>query len=175
MDKMDKNWYAVYTKAQCEKKVASLLTKKKIENFCPLNRRILNSQSSRRKILQEPLFPSFVFAYLSPAEMYGVKQTSDVISFLYWLGNPAVIKTPEIENIDFFVNSYFNVKLEKTVVNPAGAVSLIKMPRIDLNLGTRSSGTTCIKLTLPSLGFCITAETENNAEIITSDYEILKF
>ena len=35
---MKKNWYAVYTKAQCEKKVAALLTKKKIENYCHCER-----------------------------------------------------------------------------------------------------------------------------------------
>ena len=30
---MQKNWYVVYTRPQCEKKVAALLTKKKIENW----------------------------------------------------------------------------------------------------------------------------------------------
>ena len=38
MTKMKKNWYAVYTKSRCEKKVSASLTKKKIENYCPLNR-----------------------------------------------------------------------------------------------------------------------------------------
>jgi len=169
---MNKNWYAVCTKAQCEKKVVSLLTKKKIENFCPLNRSVLNNQSSRRKVLQEPLFPSFVFVYLSQGEMYAVQQTSDVISFLYWLGKPAVIKNVEIEHIHLFVNSYFNIKLEKTAVNPAGTLSLIKEPGIELNSREFSAGTKCIKITLPSLGFCIKADTVNNsADIINLTFE----
>ncbi len=33
---MQKNWYIIYTKPKCEKKVAAFLTKKKIENFLPL-------------------------------------------------------------------------------------------------------------------------------------------
>ena len=34
---MQKNWYIIYTKPKCEKKVASLLSKKKIENFLPVH------------------------------------------------------------------------------------------------------------------------------------------
>ena len=97
---MNKNWYAVYTKAQCEKKVAALLTKKKIENYCPVNRRILNTQNNRKKIVHEPLFTFFVFVYITPAEMSFVRQTSDVINFVYWLGKPAIIKSAEIEKIN---------------------------------------------------------------------------
>ncbi|RYZ19047.1 MAG: antitermination protein NusG, partial [Chitinophagaceae bacterium] len=31
-------WYAIYTKPRWEKKVAELLTRKGIENYCPLNK-----------------------------------------------------------------------------------------------------------------------------------------
>ncbi|KAA9039498.1 hypothetical protein FW778_11815 [Ginsengibacter hankyongi] len=34
---MQKNWYAVYTKPHCEKKVSLLLVKRGIENFYPVN------------------------------------------------------------------------------------------------------------------------------------------
>jgi transcription antitermination factor NusG len=157
---MNKNWYAVYTKAQCEKKVASLLTKKKIESYCPFSRKILNTQNNRKKIVYEPLFPFFVFVYITPAEMSFVKQTSDVINFVYWLGKPAIIKSAEIENIDSVINSYYNVKLEKTVVNPNGTVRIHDEQGMDLNLEPISTETTQIKITLPSLGYIMVTDSE---------------
>lgn len=157
---MNKNWYAVYTKAQCEKKVASLLTKKKIESYCPFSRRILNYQKNRTKIVYEPLFPFFVFVYITPAEMSFVKETSDVINFVYWLGKPAIINSAEIENIDSVINSCYNIKLEKTVVNPNGIVRIHDEQGMDLNLAPISTETTKIKITLPSLGYIMVADSE---------------
>ena len=160
---MNKNWYAVYTKAQCEKKVASLLTKKKIENFCPFNRRILNNQGYRRKIVYEPLFPSFVFVHIAPSEMYILKENSDVINFVYWLGKPAIIKAEEIKNIDSVINSYYNVQLEKTVVNPNGTIRIHEEKGMDFDLGIVSAKTVKIKITLPSLGYIMVTELEKTA------------
>ena len=161
---MNKNWYAVYTKAQCEKKVASLLTKKKIENYCPLGRRIINTQNNRKKMVHEPLFPFFVFVHITPAEMSFVKQTSsDVINFVYWLGKPAIIKSAEIENIDSVINSYYDVKLEKTVVNPNGTIHIQGEQGMDLNLGIISAEATKIKITLPSLGYIMVTDSQKIA------------
>lgn len=167
---MNKNWYAVYTKAQCEKKVASLLTKKKIQNYCPISRRIINIQNNRKKIVHEPLFPFFVFVYITPAEMSFVRQTGDVINFVYWLGKPAVIKSAEIENIDAVVNSYYNVKLEKTVVNPNGTVCIQEEQGKDLNLSVISAEAIKVKVTLPSLGYVIVADSQKTSSIETFNY-----
>ena len=161
---MNKNWYAVYTKAQCERKVASLLTKRKIENFCPLNRSIISTQNNRRKILHEPLFPSFVFVYITPWEMQVVRQVNDIINFVYWLGKPAVIKTAEIENIQSITNLYYNVSLEKTIVNPNGTVKILEEEELDLELGIVSSKVSKLKITLPSLGYTMITETGKSSE-----------
>ena len=61
-------WYAVYTRPRWEKKVASLLTKKKIENFCPLNK-VVRQWADRKKTVYEPLFTSYVFVNTSETEM----------------------------------------------------------------------------------------------------------
>jgi len=154
---MNRNWYAVYTKPQCEKKVAALLTKKKIENLCLLNR-ITTGAQYRRKMAYEPLFPTFVFVYISEPEMYEVRKTNDVINFVYWLGMPAVIKATEIENASHFSNLYYNIKLEKTAVNSGGIVRITKEPTLAMNEGLISVNTTKIRLTLPSIGFAMIAE-----------------
>lgn len=156
---MNRNWYAVYTKPQCEKKVAALLTKKKIENLCPLNR-ISMGAGSRRKMVYEPLFPTFVFVYITENEMHEVKKTSDVINFVYWLGKPAVIKATEIENAAHFASAYHNIRLEKTAVNSGGMIRISNEPALNAGANVMSVNTTKIKLTLPSIGFAMIAETE---------------
>src|SRR5436305_12179235 len=102
---MQKNWYIVYTKPHCEKKIAALLTKRKIENICPLNSKKIKS-FRRSKILQEPLFKSYVFVYITHDDIGAVRQTDGVISLLYWMGEPAVIKQDEIQAIKEFAADY---------------------------------------------------------------------
>lgn len=167
---MKKNWYAVHTKAQCEKKAALFLSKKRIQCFCPLNNIVMRS-GNRKKILQEPLFPSFVFVFISEAELPVVKQSNDVINFIYWLGKPAVIKAAEVENINLFVNSYYNIKLEKAAVNPNGVVHITTEDNGLLNHRGSTSEITSIRASLPSLGYVMHAATKN--EIIeTSKYDV---
>jgi transcription antitermination factor NusG len=165
---MKKSWYAVYTKPQCEKKAASLLTKKRIENFFPLNSCLQKNGGNRKKVIYEPLFPSFVFVFISESEMSAVRQTNDVINFVYWLGKPAVIKSAEIENINHFVNSYYNIHVEKTAVNPNGMVHITNEQDSD-NKKIISFKTNTIHASLPSLGYIMHAETEVVLESLKYD------
>src|SRR5690242_2529438 len=108
-------WYAVHTRQRWEKKVASLLEKKGIEQYCPLNK-VLRQWSDRKKTVLEPLFTSYVFIRVAEADHLKVKQTEGVLSLVHWLGKPAVIKEEEIEVIRQFLTEYPNVQLEKAAV-----------------------------------------------------------
>ncbi len=163
---MNKKWHVIYTKSHCEKKVATLLSRKKIENYCPLNR-ITTVKGNKKKILLEPLFPSFVFVCISDAEMATVRQTSSVINFIYWLGAPAVIQNAEIENVREFIEQYSNISLEKINVNNNGIVRFISEPYIGINTNSiMVSVTSNFKLLLPSLGYLMVAEIEKSASDI---------
>ena len=96
---MEKNWYVLYTKSGCEKKVSALLSKRKIVNYCPYNK-IVRHLIDRDKIIKEPLFVSNVFVKASEIDIYKIKKSSqDIINFVYWIGKPAVVQDEEIENI----------------------------------------------------------------------------
>ncbi|MES2849378.1 MAG: UpxY family transcription antiterminator, partial [Bacteroidota bacterium] len=123
MDGNKSYWYAVYTKPRWEKKVASLLSEKGIENYCPLNK-VIKQWSDRRKVILEPVFKSYVFVKIDEANKWDLKKINGILNFVYWLGKPAIIKSAEIENIDSVINSYYDLKLEKTVVNPNGVVHI---------------------------------------------------
>ena len=172
---MNKKWRVIYTKSLCEKKVATLLSRKKIENYCPLNR-ITTIKGNKKKILFEPLFPSFVFVYISDAEMVAVRQTSSVINFIYWLGTPAVIQNAEIENIRDFTQAYSNISLEKINVNNNGIVRFISEPNIGINTNILMvSVTSNFKLLLPSLGYLMVAEIEKSgSDIFNFELERVK-
>ena len=56
----EKYWYALYTKPRWEKKIDAALLKKGIEAWCPLQK-IEKQWSDRKKIIEEPLFKSYIF------------------------------------------------------------------------------------------------------------------
>ncbi|MBS1495527.1 MAG: UpxY family transcription antiterminator [Bacteroidetes bacterium] len=169
---MKKTWYAVYTKSRCEKKVATLLAKKKIEHYCPLNR-VVKEWSDRRKLVFEPLFTSYVFVRATDSEMATIRQTNDVINFVYWLGRPAVIKDVEIENMQSFLDVYTNVQLEKTAVNVNDLVRITSGPLMEMEGNIVSIQNNKVKVALPSLGYQLVAEVKkSNIEVLDYTYQI---
>lgn len=106
--KKEKKWFAIYTKPRWEKKVNSKLLEKGVESWCPVQKK--ESQwTDRRKIIDDPLFKSYVFVRITEDERIKVLTTNGVVQFLHYLKKPAVIRDEEIE----LIRSYL---LEKNVI-----------------------------------------------------------
>lgn len=162
----EKKWYAVYTKVRWEKKVSELLAKKKIESYCPLNK-VTRQWADRKKIIAEPLFTSYVFVKVSAAEHTQLLKTDGIISFVYWLGKPAVIRDAEIDMIQNFLKDYPAITLEKTNVNINDMVRVISGPLMSQEGHVIAVKSKTVKIMLPSLGYIMSAEVENaNIEVI---------
>ena len=155
----DKMWYAVYTKPRWEKKVASLLTRKQIENYCPLNK-VQRQWSDRKKVVLEPLFQSYVFVNISAKQHSIVRETSGVLNFVYWLQKPAVIRDEEIDVIKRFLNEYHHVQLEKATVNLNDKVRIIGGPLMMMEGNVLEVKNKTVKVLLPSIGYTLVAEIE---------------
>lgn len=69
MKNFQAGWYLIYTKPRHETKVHTRLTELKIETFLPLTKK-LRSWHDRRKYVDEPLFPSYIFIYLNDRKTY---------------------------------------------------------------------------------------------------------
>jgi transcription antitermination factor NusG len=164
---MEKRWFVMYTRSRCEKKVAALLTKRGIENYCPLNR-IMKQWADRKKMIYEPMFTSYVFVHALENEVFSIKQiTSDIVNFVYWLGKPAVIKEEEIENIKKFLSEHTDVQLEKQHLQIDDKVRIISGPLINVEGNITSIANNKVKLSLPSLGYLMIAEVKSsNVELI---------
>ena len=66
----EKKWYALYTKPRWEKKVYRLLSERGMEAYCPLNK-VKKKWSDRIKLVEEPLFKSYVFVHTEEEETPG--------------------------------------------------------------------------------------------------------
>ena len=91
-------WFVIYTKSRNEKKVAELLQKNGVEVFCPLVK-LKKNWSDRSKIVETPLFNSYVFVNLSEKDRNVVFNVPGVIRYLFWLKKPAIARDSEIESL----------------------------------------------------------------------------
>jgi transcription antitermination factor NusG len=98
----EKQWYALYTKPRWEKKIDTVLLRKGIESWCPLQK-VERQWSDRKKIIEDPLFKSYVFVRIDETERTKVLMTDGVLNFVYYLGKPAVIKDEEVNTIKMYL------------------------------------------------------------------------
>lgn len=88
-------WYPLYTKSRTEKKICSVLDKKGIETYLPLNKQ-LKQWSDRKKWTEEPLFKSYIFVKINAAQYESVVQTPGAVRFIYFSGKLATIPEKQI-------------------------------------------------------------------------------
>jgi transcription termination/antitermination protein NusG len=94
----ENRWYAAYTCARHEKRVAQLLNERRVENFLPLYRTV-SRWKDRRKELQLALFPGYVFVRMDLKDRLRVLQLPGVVSFVSFGGTPAPLGESEIEGL----------------------------------------------------------------------------
>lgn len=156
-----KKWYAIYTKPRWEKKVHKLLQQKQVESYCPLNK-VHRKWSDRLKVVQEPLFKSYVFVRITEDEKTNVRMVSGVVNFVYWLGKPALIKDKEIETIKRFLDEHENVEVNRMEMKPGGKV-MVQQGILMGKKGTiRQVLHNRVEVLIESIGFVLTAYIEKS-------------
>ena len=99
---ISRKWFALYTKPRWEKKVCTVLDRKGVECWCPL-KKVEKQWSDRKKIIEEPLFTSYVFVRIKENEKSTVLMTDGILNFVYYVGKPAIIRDQEIDTIKKFL------------------------------------------------------------------------
>jgi transcription antitermination factor NusG len=97
-------WYAVYTRARHEAAVTKQIAHLGYKPFFP-KRRILSRRKDRRKIIEAPLFPGYVFAKVTPTDFNKLLSLSGAVKLLGDKGRPAPIPEEEIESVKILVQS----------------------------------------------------------------------
>jgi transcription antitermination factor NusG len=160
MSDSKKKWYALYTKPRWEKKVNKALEQKGIEAYCPLNR-VKRKWSDRMKIVEEPLFKSYVFVRVEENDRTEVRYVDGVLNFVYWNGKPAVVRDEEIIEIKKFLNDYENVEVKNIDMRPADEVVINAGVMVGATGRVlRVLGNNFVEVRIESLGFALTAKFE---------------
>lgn len=158
---MSKKWLAIYTRPKWEKKVNQLLIEKGVESYCPLNK-VRRKWSDRIKIVDEPLFKSYVFVKVNEEERSNVRLTNGAVNFVYWNGKPAVIKEREINAIRRFLNEYENVEVRPINIKLNQRVLITKGPFMDKEATVLDIGRKVAKVAIESLGYTLVAYIERS-------------
>ena len=151
-----RKWLAIYSKPRWEKKVNQLLVEKGFESYCPLNK-VRRKWSDRMKIVEEPLFKSYVFIKVRDEDRTAVRMTPGVINFVYWEGKPAVIKEKEINIIKRFLNEYENVEVQPMDLQVHQRVKITTGPLMDQEGEVLSLQRKAVKVAIDSLGYILVA------------------
>ena len=158
---INKKWFAIYTRPRWEKKVNLLLQEKGVESYCPLNK-VKRKWSDRVKIIEEPLFKSYVFVKVSDEEKTTVRMTTGVMNFVYWNKKPAIIKEKEILTIKRFLDEYRDVHVYPIDLKLNDRVRVTSGSFMDHEgkvLGLRHK---IVKVAIDSLGYILVAYIERS-------------
>lgn len=102
-------WYAVYTCANHEKRVADQLRDRCVEYFLPLYERE-RCWKDRCVKLQTPLFPGYVLVRIALRDRLRVLQTPGIVQLVGFGGRPAHLPEEDIQAIQNCLNQGLQVE-----------------------------------------------------------------
>ncbi|MFQ5801292.1 MAG: UpxY family transcription antiterminator [Candidatus Methylomirabilales bacterium] len=91
-------WYALYTRPRHEKAVAEQLARRQLEAFLPF-REVLSRWKDRRKLVQRPLFPGYVFVRTALTRKRELVSAEGVVCLVSFHGAPAPIPDEQVEAV----------------------------------------------------------------------------
>jgi transcription antitermination factor NusG len=126
----EKQWHVIYTKSKWEKKVDDLLLQKGFISWCPVEKKE-RYWTDRKKIIDVPLFRSYVFVKMSKEDYPTVLSTMGVVNFLYFEKKPAIIRDVEIEEI----KKYLGLATLNTNIELIDLTNLPPQTKVSINQG----------------------------------------
>lgn len=118
-------WVAVYTRSRAEKRVAELLSQGSVENYLPIVAQ-RHKWSDRYKMVEEPLFKSYLFVKIKRKEVERVRKVQGVATIVSFGGEVVTVPDEQVESIRRLVDA----KQELTVLE-SSALHKGSMVRIE--------------------------------------------
>ncbi len=99
------HWYLLYTNPRAEKKTETELRFLGFEVYLPLHK-TLHQWSNRKKMVEVPLFNSYLFVYTElERHYYPILNVPGVVKFVNFEKKPAIVDPREIELIRLMLGS----------------------------------------------------------------------
>lgn len=99
---LETNWNVLYTAPRAEKQVKERLAALGVECFLPLHR-TPRVWSDRVKIVEVPLFNSYIFVRCTDSVLRELIQVYGVSRIVFYNGKPAIVRQKEIDAIHEFL------------------------------------------------------------------------
>ena len=119
-------WFALVTRSRAEKKVAERISLQ-WNTFLPLYTQ-WRQWSDRKKKVEIPLIPSFVFVNTTERELSAILKDDGVVRVLRYLGKPAVVRDEEIEVLRLFT-------INKDLIQTISPIDLSKGEMVEIVQG----------------------------------------
>lgn len=123
-----KFWIAVYTRPRSEKKAAFELNKLGIETYLPIQK-LLRKWSDRKKIVDVPVIPMILFAYITSDDLHEIKGHPLILSYISnsKKEGPAHIPNDQIEKLKFMLGqSEVPVSFEQSYFKSNEIVEIVR-------------------------------------------------
>jgi transcription antitermination factor NusG len=91
-------WYALYTRANHEKKAAEEISRKGLESFLPVYK-ATRRWSDRRVQIDMPLFAGYVFVHLALCDRLKVLQVPGIVRFVGFGGLPTALPDEQMDTL----------------------------------------------------------------------------
>lgn len=126
-------WHALYIKSRAEKKALDDLEFKEIEVFLPLQRK-LRQWSDRKKWIEMPLIPGYLFVKVSRKEYDLALQASNhVVTYVRFEGKAAIIPEKQIEYLKLLLKqNNLDIEITQEKLEPGQTIEVIAGPLIGL-------------------------------------------
>jgi transcription antitermination factor NusG len=106
-DPNNPNWYVLYTAARAEKQVNDRLMQQGVECWLPLHRSP-HTWSDRVKMVDVPLFRSYIFVKCNELALYTLLNVYGVSRIVFYDGKPAIVRQKEIDAVKEFLEQAAN-------------------------------------------------------------------
>ena len=101
------NWYVLYTKPRCEKKVEEQLLSFGINAYCP-TRSEFKIWTDRKKKIYKPVLPSMVLVNIDDKDINRVFESPLVVRYMFWMGKRAVVRQSEVDILKKYLDGSYN-------------------------------------------------------------------
>jgi transcription termination/antitermination protein NusG len=102
-------WFALYTRANHEKTSAAHLEQRAVEHFLPTFQSV-RRWKDRKKQLELPLFPGYLFARFDPRAKLDVLNVPGVVRLVGFDSRPMALPDDEIENLRVAIRENLDVQ-----------------------------------------------------------------
>lgn len=160
---MNKNWYLLATRSRFEKKSNQLLIRDEIETFLPLSRELIQ-WSDRKKWIEKPLFPGYLFVRFNQKERYQILNTDGVACVVKFENTDYIISDLLIKGIkEYLVNEPKPILISTLGITIGDEITIKNGPFAGIDgVLTQIKGKAKVLITIDVIGQALVIELKGN-------------